>query len=39
VGVNPTGVLINDTIRGQYWVSKASFEAAYSDFNEAIAFA
>jgi len=39
VGVSPTHVLINDPIRGQYWVSKASFEAAYSDFNEAIVFA
>ena len=39
VGVSPTHVLINDPIRGQYWVSKGSFEAAYSDFNEAIVFA
>jgi uncharacterized protein YvpB len=39
VGVSPGGVLINDPIRGQYWVSKAAFEAGYSDFNEAIVFA
>ena len=39
VGVSPTHVLINDPIRGQYWVSKGAFEAAYSDFNEAIVFA
>jgi uncharacterized protein YvpB len=39
VGVSPGGVLINDPIRGQYWISKGSFEAGYSDFNEAIVFA
>ena len=39
VGVSPTAVLVNDPLRGQYWVDKASFEAAYSDFNEAIVFA
>jgi hypothetical protein len=39
VGVSPGAVLINDPIRGQYWVDKASFEASYSDFNEAIVFA
>ena len=39
VGYSPSGVLVNDPIRGQYWVSHASFEAAYSDFNEAIVFA
>jgi uncharacterized protein YvpB len=39
VGYSPTGILVNDPIRGQYWVAKASFEAAYSDFNEAIVFA
>jgi uncharacterized protein YvpB len=39
VGYSPTGVLVNDPIRGQYWVSHAAFEAAYSDFNEAIVFA
>ena len=39
VGVSPSQVLVNDPIRGQYWVSKSSFEAAYSDFNEAIVFA
>ncbi|HYL07174.1 MAG TPA: C39 family peptidase, partial [Candidatus Udaeobacter sp.] len=27
VGVSPTQVLINDPIRGQYWVSKGAFEA------------
>jgi uncharacterized protein YvpB len=39
VGVSPTHVLINDPIRGQFWVTKAAFEAGYSDFNEAIVFA
>lgn len=39
VGVSPTKVLVNDPIRGQYWISKASFEAGYSDFREAIVFA
>jgi uncharacterized protein YvpB len=39
VGVSPTKVLINDPIRGQYWLSKSAFEAGYSDFNEAIVFA
>jgi uncharacterized protein YvpB len=39
VGVSPTHVLVNDPIRGQYWVTKAAFEAGYSDFNEAIVFA
>jgi len=39
VGVSPTAVLVNDPIRGQYWVSKGAFEASYSDFNEAIVFA
>ena len=39
VGVSPTAVLVNDPIRGQYWVSKGAFEAAYSDFEEAIVFA
>jgi len=39
VGVSPSSVLVNDPIRGQYWVSKGAFEAAYSDFNEAIVFA
>jgi uncharacterized protein YvpB len=39
VGVSPSSVLINDPIRGQYWLSKASFQAGYSDFNEAIVFA
>jgi uncharacterized protein YvpB len=38
VGVSPWSVLVNDPIRGQYWVSKGSFEAAYSDFNMAIVF-
>jgi uncharacterized protein YvpB len=38
VGVSPTHVLINDPIRGQFWVTKAAFEAGYSDFNEAIVF-
>ena len=39
VGVNDWSVLVNDPVRGQYWVSKGSFEAAYSDFNMAIVFA
>jgi uncharacterized protein YvpB len=39
VGVNSGSVLVNDPMRGQYWVSKGSFEAAYSDFNMAIVFA
>jgi len=39
VGVSPWSVLVNDPIRGQYWVSKGTFEAAYSVFSEAIIFA
>jgi hypothetical protein len=39
VGVRPDAVLVNDPLRGQYWVSKQSFEAAYCDFSEAIVFA
>lgn len=39
IGVNPWSVLVNDPIRGQYWVSKSAFEAAYSVFGEAIVFA
>jgi uncharacterized protein YvpB len=39
VGVSSDSVLVNDPLRGQYWVSKGSFEAAYSDFNMAIVFA
>jgi uncharacterized protein YvpB len=39
VGVSPGSVLINDPIRGQYWISKGAFQAGYSDFNEAIVFA
>jgi uncharacterized protein YvpB len=39
VGVSPSGVLVNDPIRGQYWISKGAFEAGYSDFQEAIVFA
>jgi uncharacterized protein YvpB len=39
VGVSAGSVLINDPLRGQYWVGKGAFEAAYSDFNEAIVFA
>lgn len=39
VGVSPSQVLINDPIRGQYWISRGAFEAGYSDFNEAIVFA
>ncbi len=39
VGVGPGKVLVNDPIRGQYWISKSAFEAGYSDFREAIVFA
>lgn len=39
VGVTPSQVLVNDPLRGQYWISKASFQAGYSDFQEAIVFA
>jgi uncharacterized protein YvpB len=39
VGVSPGSVLVNDPIRGQYWISKGAFQAGYSDFNEAIVFA
>ena len=39
IGVSQWGVLVNDPIRGQYWVGKGTFEAAYSDFGEAIVFA
>jgi uncharacterized protein YvpB len=39
VGVKPDAVLVNDPLRGQYWVGKAAFQAAYSDFMEAIVFA
>lgn len=39
VGVNPTQVLVDDPIRGQYWISKGAFEAGYSDFREAIVLA
>jgi uncharacterized protein YvpB len=39
VGISPGSVLINDPIRGQYWISKGAFQAGYSDFNEAIVFA
>jgi uncharacterized protein YvpB len=39
IGVNPWSVLVNDPIRGQYWVSKYTFERAYSVFGEAIVFA
>lgn len=39
LGVSPSSVLVNDPIRGQYWISKGAFEAGYSDFQEAIVFA
>lgn len=39
VGVKPGAVLVNDPMRGQYWVAKTTFQAAYSDFMEAIVFA
>ena len=35
VGVSPTRVLVNDPIRGQYWVSRGAFEASY-EFGMAI---
>ena len=35
VGVNASSVLVHDPIRGTYWVSKTSFEAAY-EFGMAI---
>jgi uncharacterized protein YvpB len=38
-GVTPTQVLVDDPIRGQYWISKGQFQAGYSDFGEAIVFA
>ena len=39
VGISAGSVLVNDPLRGQYWVSKGAFQAGYSDFNEAIVFA
>lgn len=39
LGVSPSSVLVNDPIRGQYWIGKGAFEAGYSDFQEAIVFA
>lgn len=39
VGVRPDAVLVDDPLRGQYWVGKGAFEAAYSVFSEAIVFA
>ncbi len=39
VGIKPGAVLVDDPIRGRYWVSMDAFEASYSDFMEAIAFA
>ena len=39
VGIRPDAVLVDDPLRGRYWVALDSFEAAYSDFQEAIAFA
>jgi len=39
VGISASSVLVNDPLRGQYWVSKGDFQAAYSDFNEAIVLA
>lgn len=39
VGIRTDAVLVDDPIRGQYWVVKPAFEAAYSDFEEAIVFA
>ena len=39
VGISAGSVLVNDPLRGQYWISKGAFQAGYSDFNEAIVFA
>ncbi len=39
VGIRPDAVLVDDPLRGRYWVPMSTFEAAYSDFMEAIAFA
>jgi uncharacterized protein YvpB len=39
VGIRPGAVLVNDPLRGRYWVSMETFEAAYSVFDESIAFA
>lgn len=39
VGIRPGAILVNDPLRGRYWVSMQAFEAAYSDFEDAIAFA
>jgi uncharacterized protein YvpB len=38
VGVSQTRVLVNDPIRGQYWVSKGAFQASY-EFGMAIVLA
>lgn len=38
-GIRADAVLVDDPMRGQYWEPKDSFEAAYSDFEEAIVFA
>jgi uncharacterized protein YvpB len=38
IGVSPTRVLVNDPIRGQYWVSRGAFEASY-EFGMAIVLA
>jgi uncharacterized protein YvpB len=38
VGVSATRVLVNDPIRGQYWVSKGAFSASY-EFGMAIVLA
>ena len=34
VGVNETSVLVNDPISGPEWVSKSTFEAAYSTYQQ-----
>ena len=39
VGIRPGAVLVDDPLRGRYWVAMDAFAAAYSDFMEAIAFA
>lgn len=38
IGVSQYGVLVNDPIRGQYWVSKGEFESSY-EFGMAIVLA
>ncbi len=39
VGIRPDAILVDDPLRGRYWVPIDAFAAAYSVFDEAIAFA